>query len=81
MTPGEMNYDDIETAYNRRILGYRESIRARTPTPAESRAFGISDRHPLIEVRRTSRTTSSPVSTFTFIGRADRFEADYLIQS
>jgi GntR family transcriptional regulator len=81
MTPGEMNYDDIEAAYDRRILGYREIIRARTPTRAEARAFAISDRRPLIEVRRTSRTTTSPVSTFTFIGRADRFEADYLIQA
>jgi DNA-binding GntR family transcriptional regulator len=81
MTPGEMNYDDIEAAYGRRILGYREIIRARRPTRAETRTFGISDRHPLIEVRRTSRTTSSPVSTFTFVGRSDRFEADYLIQS
>jgi DNA-binding GntR family transcriptional regulator len=76
-----MNYDDLEAAYGRRILGYHEIIRARTPTHAETRAFEISDRHPLIEVRRTSRTTSSPVSTFTFIGRADRFEADYLIQA
>jgi GntR family transcriptional regulator len=81
MTPGEMNYDDIEAAYDRRILGYREIIRARTPTPEERRAFAITDRLPLIEVRRTSRTTSSPVSTFTFVGRSDRFEADYLIQS
>jgi GntR family transcriptional regulator len=81
MTPGEMNYDDIEAAYRRRILGYREIIRARTPTPTETEAFDITDRLPLIEVRRTSRTTSSPVSTFTFIGRSDRFEADYLIQS
>jgi GntR family transcriptional regulator len=81
MTPGEMNYDDIESAYGRRILGYREIIRARAPTPSEADAFAISDRHPLIEVQRTSRTTTSPVSTFTFIGRSDRFEADYLIQS
>jgi DNA-binding GntR family transcriptional regulator len=76
-----MNYDDIEAAYGRHILGYREIIRARTPTRAEARAFSISDRQPILEVRRTSRTTSSPVSTFTFIGRSDRFEADYLIQS
>jgi DNA-binding GntR family transcriptional regulator len=76
--PGVMNYDDIEAAYGRRILGYREIIRARTPTAAERRTFSITDRLPLIEVRRTSRTTSSPVSTFTF---TDRFEADYLIQS
>jgi GntR family transcriptional regulator len=81
MTAGEMNYDDIEAAYGRRILGYREMIRARSPTAAERRTFSITDRLPLIEVRRTSRTTSSPVSTFTFIGRSDRFEADYLIQS
>jgi GntR family transcriptional regulator len=81
MTPGEMNYDDIETAYGRRILGYREIIRARTPTRGETQAFGISERHPLIEVRRSSRTTTAPVSTFTFIGRSDRFEADYLIQA
>jgi hypothetical protein len=81
LTPGEMNYDDIEAAYGRRILGYREIIRARTPTPDESKAFSITDRLPLIEVRRTSRTTSSPISTFAFIGRSDRFEADYLIQS
>jgi GntR family transcriptional regulator len=79
--PGVMNYDDIEAAYGRRILGYREIIRARTPTPDEAQAFGITDRLPLIEVRRTSRTTSSPVSTFTFIGRSDRFEGDYLIHS
>jgi GntR family transcriptional regulator len=79
--PGEMSYDDIESAYGRRILGYREIIRARAPSPSEAEAFAISDRHPLIEVRRTSRTTTSPLSTFTFIGRSDRFEADYLIQS
>jgi GntR family transcriptional regulator len=81
LRPGEITYDDIEAAYRRRILGYHEIIRARTPTRAETRAFEISERHPLIEVRRTSRTTSSPVSAFTFIGRADRFEADYLIQA
>jgi DNA-binding GntR family transcriptional regulator len=52
MTRGEMNYDDIEAAYSRRILGYREIIRARTPTRAEARACAVSDRHPLIEVRR-----------------------------
>jgi GntR family transcriptional regulator len=77
----EINYDDIESAYGRRVLGYREIIRARAPTPPEAEAFAISDRRPLIEVRRTSRTTTSPVSTFTFIGRSDRFEADYLIQA
>ena len=81
MMPDEMNYDDIESAYGRRILGYREIIRARAPTPSEAQAFAISDRSPLIEVRRTSRTTTAPLSTFTFIGRADRFEADYLIQA
>ena len=81
MMPGEMSYDDIESAYGRRILGYREIIRARAPTASEAQAFAISDRSPLIEVRRTSRTTTSPLSTFTFIGRSDRFEADYLIQA
>jgi GntR family transcriptional regulator len=81
MTPDEINYDDIESAYRRRILGYREIIRARAPTPSETETFTISDRHPLIEVRRTSRTTTTAVSTFTFIARSDRFEADYLIQS
>jgi DNA-binding GntR family transcriptional regulator len=81
MTPDEMNYDDIESVYGRRILGYREIIRARAPSPSETEAFAISDRHPLIEVQRTSRTTTAPVSTFTFIARSDRFEADYLIQS
>jgi GntR family transcriptional regulator len=81
MNPDEINYDDIESAYARRILGYREIIRARAPSPSEAEAFAISDRHPLIEVQRTSRTTTAPVSTFTFIGRSDRFEADYLIQS
>jgi hypothetical protein len=35
--------DDIDTAYGRRILGYREIIRARTPTHAEARVFGISE--------------------------------------
>jgi DNA-binding GntR family transcriptional regulator len=81
MTRAEINYDDIEAAYGRRVLGYHEIIRARTPTDAETRALEVSDRQPLIEVRRTSRTTSSPVSAFVFIGRADRFEADYLIQA
>jgi DNA-binding GntR family transcriptional regulator len=81
MTPGEMTYDDIEVAYGRRILGYREIIRARRPTAAERQAFSIRDRDPLIEVQRTSRTTTTPVSTFTFIGRSDRFEADYVIQA
>ena len=81
MLPGELSHDDMETAYGGRILGYREIIRARTPTPAEARAFGITDRDPLIEVRRTSRTSGTPVSTFVFVGRSDRFEADYLIQA
>jgi DNA-binding GntR family transcriptional regulator len=81
MTPGEMDYDDIEAAYGRRILGYREIIRARAPSSTEAQAFDITDRLPLIEVHRTSSTTGVPVSTFTFVGRSDRFEADYLIQS
>jgi GntR family transcriptional regulator len=81
MTLDEINYDDIEAAYGRRVLGYHEIIRARTPSDFETRALEITERHPLIEVRRTSRTTSSPVSAFVFIGRADRFEADYLIQA
>jgi GntR family transcriptional regulator len=81
LTPGELTYDAIEAVYGRRIIGYRETIRARTPSAAEARAFAVTDRHPLLEVRRTSRTTTTPVSTFTFIGRSDRFEADYLIQA
>jgi len=81
LTPSELTYDAIESVYGRRIIGYRETIRARTPTAAEAGTFGVTDRHPLVEVRRTSRTTTKPVSTFTFVGRSDRFEADYLIQA
>jgi len=79
LTPGELTYDDIEAVYGRRIIGYRECIRARTPSPAEAETLGVTD--PLLEVRRSSRTITSPISTFTFAGRSDRFEADYLIQA
>lgn len=81
LTPGELTYDGIESVYGRRIIGYREIIRARTPTAAEAAVFNGIGRHPLIEVQRTSRTTTTPVSTFTFVGRADRFEADYRVQA
>lgn len=81
LTPGEITYDDLESLYGRRIIGYHECIRARTPSIAEAEALGVTDHHPLLEVRRSSRTITSPISTFTFVGRSDRFEADYLIQA
>jgi GntR family transcriptional regulator len=81
LTPGELTYDAIESVYGRRIIGYRETIRARTPSAAEAKAFVVTSHDPLVEVRRTSRTTSTPVSTFTFVGRSDRFEVDYIIQA
>lgn len=81
LTPGEITYDDLESLYGRRIIGYHECIRARAPSGAESEALAVTDHHPLLEVRRSSRTITSPISTFTFVGRSDRFEADYLIQA
>ena len=56
--------------------GTTQSSEPARQTDAQTQAFDISDRQPLIEGRRTSRTTISPVSTFTFIGRSDRSEAD-----
>jgi DNA-binding GntR family transcriptional regulator len=81
LVPGEITYDDLEAVYGRRIIGYRETIRARRPSRAELQAFDVNDRDPVLEVRRIARTTTTPLSAFTFIGRSDRFEADYLIQA
>ena len=81
LAPGELTYDDLEAAFGRRIVGYRENIRARQPSPAETMTLGIPDRLPVLEVRRVSRTTGTAISAFAFVGRADRFEADYLIEA
>lgn len=78
---GELTYDHLEAAFRRRIVGYRERIQARAATRSEQTALDLSAGTPVIEVARITRTTTSPISAFTFRGRADRFEADYLVEA
>lgn len=81
LTPDEITYDELEGASGRRIVGYQESLRAQPASEVQARALGIFRRDPVLEVRRISRTTGAPISAFTFVGRSDRFEADYIIQA
>jgi GntR family transcriptional regulator len=76
----EIDYDDLETAFGRRIIGYHERIRARQPTHHEQARLDSGPDVPVLEMARISRTTTIPISYFVFVGRADCFEADYLIQ-
>jgi GntR family transcriptional regulator len=76
----EIDYDDLERAFDRRIIGYHERIRARLPTPTEQSRLHIARHAPVIEMARISRTTTIPISYFVFIGCADCFEGDYLVQ-
>ncbi len=77
--PGEIHYDDLENAFGRSITGFRERLRARTPTSRERKRLGIANHTPVLEVERTARTSRGPISHFLFACRADRFEADYTI--
>jgi GntR family transcriptional regulator len=78
---GPENFTSALRAFTpRRVLGYRERIIARLPSPAEIEALAIPTDAPVIELRRVSRTTTKPLSVFTFVGRSDRFEADYSVQ-
>ncbi|MGD9571383.1 MAG: GntR family transcriptional regulator [Thermoleophilia bacterium] len=81
LASGEITYDDLEAAFGRRIVGYRETIRARQPSERETRDLGFLPSDPVLEVQRISRTTGPPISAFTFVGRSDRFEVDYLVEA
>jgi GntR family transcriptional regulator len=81
LSPSEITYGDLELTFGRRIVGYRERIAARRPSKEEAQLLAIAADAPVLEVHRVSRTTTTPISTFTFVGRSDRFEADYLIQA
>lgn len=80
LSPDEIDYDDLERAFGRRIVGYQERIRARRTTQTERSRLQLPAAEPVIEMARVSRTTTIPISYFVFVGRADRFEADYLLQ-
>lgn len=79
LTSPESFTSSLRTFMPRRVVGYRERIIARLPSPAESNALAISTHAPVLELRRVSRTTTTPISVLTFVGRSDRFEADYSI--
>ncbi len=79
LNPGEIHYDDLERAFDRSITGFRERLRARTPTSRERERLAITDHTPVLEVERVARTSLGPISHFLFACRADRFEADYTI--
>lgn len=81
LSPKEITYGDLELTFHRRIVGYRERIAARRPSREEAQLLGIATDAPVLEVHRVSRTTTTPISTFAFVARSDRFEADYLIQA
>lgn len=81
LSPSEITYDHLEAIFRRRIIGYHERIAARRPSTEESTALSMAESAPVIEVRRVSRTTTTPISSFSFVGRADRFEAEYLVQA
>jgi DNA-binding GntR family transcriptional regulator len=75
----EIDYDDVERAFERQITGFRERLRARAATAGERARLNVPRSAPVLEVERITRTSASPVSYFVFVCRADRFEADYAI--
>lgn len=76
---GELTYEALESAFRRRIIGFREQIKARMANDKEARALGIDPGAVVWDIRRIARTsTNKPISVFHFIGRADRFEMSYL---
>ncbi len=81
LDPNEITYDTLEDAFGKRITSYHERIRARLATGTERRTLAITKDKPVIEVRRIANTATAPISVFVFVGRSDRFEADYLIQA
>jgi GntR family transcriptional regulator len=81
LDPDEITYDTLEDAFGRRITSYHERIRARRATGIERRVLRLGADEPIIEVRRVANTATAPISVFIFVGRSDRFEADYLIQA
>jgi DNA-binding GntR family transcriptional regulator len=81
LQPEEITYDDLEAAVGRRIVGYRERLRARMPLRSERQRLGLPGATPVLEMWRIARSTSTPVSAFRFVARIDRFEADYLIDT
>lgn len=77
----EITTNALRTISTKRVLGYRERIIARLPSLAESESLGISRQDPVLEVRRVDRTTTAPTAALVFVGRSDRFEADYLLRA
>lgn len=69
----EITYEDLEAAFDRRIVGYFERMRARETTTVEAEQFG--EQTVVLEVLRMTRTTTEPISAFRFGGRSDVFES------
>lgn len=80
LDPGEITYEHLEMAFKRRITSYHERMLARTATASEKKKLRTPAHLPVLEVRRITHTTTTPISLFRFVARSDRFEADYLLQ-
>jgi DNA-binding GntR family transcriptional regulator len=79
LSPNMVTDDELEHAYNQRVVGYHETIRARSPTANEHGSLHIDPADPVLVMTRITRTTTSPIGQHTLIARSDRFEIDYLI--
>ncbi len=81
LQPGEITYDHLESAVDRRIVGYRERLRARPPSELERKRLALPRVTPVLEMWRIARSTTKPVSAFRFVANPRRLEADYLIDT
>lgn len=78
LSPDMLTDDDLAHIYDRRVVGYHETIRARRPTANEQSRLAIRPADPVLAMTRITRTTTSPIAELSFIARSDRFEVDYL---
>jgi DNA-binding GntR family transcriptional regulator len=78
LSPDMLDNDELEHAYNRRVVGYHETVRARRAAAGEHDSLQIAATAPVLVLTRITRTTTLPIGELTLIARSDRFEVDYL---
>jgi DNA-binding GntR family transcriptional regulator len=81
LSPDMLDDDELEHAYERRVVGYHETVRARRATTGEHALLQIAATDPVLVMTRITRTTTSPIGELTLVARSDRFEIDYLTEA
>jgi len=71
--------EQLARASGRRIVGYHERIRARPAAASERDTLALDVGAVVLDVHRTTHTTTTPFSTLSVAAVAHRFEVDYRI--